>query len=87
MTWAKLALQILSLISKLLAFLKIMKAKQEGREEVSSEINKSTEKLKDEFEKIDTTDRSFDDAIGRLHELAHSEVPNAGASKTDPKHR
>lgn len=82
MTWAQLLLQIVSLINKLLSFFRIQKAKQEGREEVVSKVNKATEKLKNEFEKIDNSGLTTESAISGLRNRANR---NAGASRTDTK--
>lgn len=68
LTWAQLALKILNLINKILTFFKLQKAKQEGREEVASKINKETEKFKDEAKKPRNTDLTVDDVADRLRD-------------------
>lgn len=66
LTWVKLIYQILTLISKAITFFKLQKAKKEGREEVIAQVNKETEKLKNEFKEIDRANTDFDAAIRSL---------------------
>lgn len=66
LTWAQLAIKLINLINTILTFLKLQKAKQEGREEVASKINKETEKFKDEVKKHHDPDRSVDDIADKL---------------------
>lgn len=47
------------------------KAKAEGKAEVITEINKQTQKTKDEWNKIDSTDLSVDDALSRLRQRSN----------------
>lgn len=48
-------------------FRSLSKARNEGRKEVQEKINKETQKVRDEWSKIDNSDVSIDDAINGLH--------------------
>lgn len=54
--------------------------KEQGRREVREQINKATEKLKNEFEKIDNSGTTVESALDRLRNRANS---NAGAANTN----
>lgn len=47
-------------------FRSIIKARNEGRKEVQDNIKKETQRVKDEWSKIDNSDVSIDDAIDGL---------------------
>lgn len=66
------------------AFIKKQQHIEQGRQEVRDEINRETEKLKNEFETIDNTASSFDDSLGRLRDRAVDDKDgDAGAKETN----
>jgi hypothetical protein len=64
-------------------FIQKQKHIEQGREEVREEIRKETEKIKHEWETIDRTDLSIDDALSRLRDRAsRGDVSRPGSTNT-----